>query len=440
MTAKRNTKGKGRLTRVKIGPAVKLGRRLLGSHVSARTQRLRLLGDFPTPQPNGDDRPEPPPPLIPPDIGFQLRGKIGARVFEECLSQERQDEIRAALEEKFQQDFENARVIVSCASKRGQPFVLSIGIWTSPGMTSEQDLRDGLNALDLLQDSQTVALYLTASYIKRLVFQSWNRMPKRWNHDGKEDENGSVHLTGLSASLKSPNQVITKVSGFDDSTLPDVDFTLTVTDTLTAASGLPHCEKTKSDLNVDTDRLFLLGFLSLMLGNFLLGVFFLGQGIVAAGKDLERKEGGVGCALAEQIPRDILLEVDPQTGFGKLHFIYSQLEVRPAGIFAAGVYLPEPRDPLVFIEGPTTVSVRAELGQGRARYSMRTVDLREPLEIRWTSGGRGNSEAIFFDIHGPSGETLSKRVGVHVRDADGLEAEKQITVKIKLSGGQGQPL
>jgi len=230
------------------------------------------------------------------------------------------------------------------------------------------------------------------------------------------------------------------VTGFDDSTLPDVDFTLTVTDTLTAGGfGNIQCA-TKSKLD-DDDFLFLELVLSTILGSIPLFLFFLVQVAVAEGANFERKEGGVGCVLADQIPSDVLFKIDPATdfgSFGKLNFLYTQLEITSAGVFAGGIYLPARRDPAVSIEGPTSVTIVAELGETSRRYHARTTDLREPL-FQWTPQGTGESPSILFDTHKPGGISSSEQITVHVQDADGLEAGDEITVKIKITGGQGQP-
>ena len=89
-------------------------------------------------------------------------------------------------------------------------------------------------------------------------------MPKRLDGDGNPDKNGSVHLTGFSVSFDSPDRVVTRVTGFDERPWPDVSFTVTATDTLSADGVNLHCDS-DLDLDVDTSWIsFLAGFFSLV--------------------------------------------------------------------------------------------------------------------------------------------------------------------------------
>lgn len=218
--------------KLKIRPSEEPRRRLLGSHVSRRTLRLLERGEFPPFEPNGGEEPPiPPVRTIVPDIGIQLRGLAPGIP---CPNHERQENIRSTIEDQVQEEHADAIVFVNCSKTPGEPFIFSIGVWTSPGAASEEDLLEGLQALDILRDGQTSAIFLTRANIKSEAQRVWNEMPKRWNHDGKDDDDGSVHLTGFTCALQTPNIVITRVTGFDTSTWPDVDFTMTITDPLVA--------------------------------------------------------------------------------------------------------------------------------------------------------------------------------------------------------------
>lgn len=176
--------------------------------------------------------------------------------------------------------------------------------------------------------------------------------------------------------------------------------------------------------------------LTLIVAGILPSLFFFAQGIAAEFADPER-EGGVGCALAAQIFPVILFEIDPDTDIGKLDFFYDKVEVTSAGLFAGGTYLPGVRNPRVFIEGPTFISVPVQQQKTRRTYRVQTVDLREPA-IQWTPGGSGRTQEIEFDTTGlPAGTPLSQQITVRVTDADGLEAQNGISVGIEITGPPG---
>jgi hypothetical protein len=78
----------------------------------------------------------------------------------------------------------------------------------------------------------------TSALIRRQAFDTWNnpiKTPKRRNGDGDPDPNGPIHLTAF--AVEGPNKVVTRIFGFDERRWPDVDFVLTITDTLSAEGG-----------------------------------------------------------------------------------------------------------------------------------------------------------------------------------------------------------
>jgi hypothetical protein len=353
----------------------------------------------------------------------------------------RRQQIEDAIRAEVQKDSSGAEVLLDLSPGDEGPLLASLGIWTSPGDATAAMLKAGLRALDLLSDAPgatRAGVFLRAGYIKQAAADSFETAAKRYNHDGEADPEGSTHLTGIDVSFVAPQFVITRLTGFDDSTWPDVPLKITITDKLSVpADGEGRIEcGTDAKVDVDSSFLFLSGALSTLLGNIVFAAAFVLQGILAELSEgpLDREEGGAGCAAAGDIPTSVPFPIT--NGLGKLVFDYdagSGVRVTSGGIFALGRWSLGVRDPAVFIAGPSAVTIPS-LGKARRRYRIDPVDLRADFEILWSNGDTTPQTTVEFRGGGlPDGAKFTQPIAVNVTDADGLTAaaEKQIVVQIK---------
>lgn len=393
---------------------------------------IRLLGSFSTPvslrpidddeSPSPDDDPPPPPPPPPavaaPDFGFQ---------FAPCLTPALRGQLEAAVRQAFGAA---ADVRVGCIAGTER-----IGVWLRP-LTPAMDssARDrGLQRLALIGPGETFGSFVNAALIRSRAQQAWDAMPKRLNGEGRPDPGGPVHLTGFSLSFVRPNRVVTKISGYDERPWPDVDFTLTITDTIGVSGRSITCES-DTDLAVDTS------WINALTAIFLLtlpplGIVFLVERIIIASIDDPDLGAGVGCRAAAMIPGEILIP-----GGLKVVLLYNRAEASAGGLFAGGTYVVVPRIAEVAVSGPSQVAIDAGERSLRRTYSARRlVDLREPLRFAWTAEGfpadRTAAEtAVNFSLGATSaGQMLTRDVAVTVTDADGLVARDELTVSIRVT-------
>jgi hypothetical protein len=236
-------------------------------------------------------------------------------------------------------------------------------------------------------------------------------------------------------SFGSPNQVITRIDGFDERPWPDVDFRFITTDTLSLSGGQVRCDSQRN-LDVDTSWLnFLAGLFLVLLPP--LGTIFLVERIII-GSDTPETNTGVGPGIAALIPREILISSSQ-----KVVVSYSRLEVSNGGIFAGGSFAVTPRIPEVTITGSSKISVAEGTASLTRNYSLRTDDLRPPLQITWSGEGFALSPSVettgfHFDLAGAEvGEVLTRRVAVQVTDADTLVSSAELLVSIYVTPDDG---
>ena len=212
-----------------------------------------------------------------------------------------------------------------------------VGIWLQA--TSGRDdaaARDrGLAALSLLQSGETFAVMISADTIYHEAINEWNGYPKRLNSDGKPDPNGRVYLTGFGVDFQSPNKVSSTISGYYDQPywiFPDVDFTLTTTDTLSVSGGRVKCQSVE-DFDKDTT------WLHILTGAFLgfyppLGLVYGIDDIIASATDApDVKQGSLGCPAAIKYFKESIMI---PSGFN-VTFTYTRVTASwTAGIVAGG--------------------------------------------------------------------------------------------------------
>jgi hypothetical protein len=344
-------------------------------------------------------------------------------------------DLKAALISALQEAFgTDADVRYLCLVGKG-----TIAIWLRSSVSaSDSDARDrGLQRLNLLRPGENFALFENASFIRRSALEKWDSMSKRLNGDGNADPNGPIHLTSFSVAFRDPDRVLTIVEGFDERPWPDVDFKLTISDTLSVSGGEFHCE---SDRHLDVDT----SWLNFLTGVFLfafppLGITFLAERIIISTVDVPEGQSGVGCQAMQLIPGEIMIR-----GGLKIIVYYNRINVSSGGIFAGGTAAPVPRSPVVSIRGRTQLSVDLNSPTKASPYAIVTDDLLEPLQIAWTPDGTvltpgAVSTFICFNTAGSvAGQVLTKRVAVRVTDRDNLSATAEIIVRIHITDPEAE--
>jgi hypothetical protein len=394
--------------------------RLRGSHSSrapfpppVALRKKDTDDDFPGPDDDPLPPPPPPPPVSAPDMALQLNV---------CLPPDQNtaivDAVRAALDPNA-----DVRTICRNGSQR-------IGIWLRPAVsTTDNEARDrGLQAVNILGAGEQLTFFINAALVRRNAAASFDKQPKRLNGDGVADEDGPVHLNGLRVDFKSPNQILSVIDGFDERPWPDVDFTYTITDTLTVSGGRVNVT-TSNDIDVDSS------WINFLTGLFLfvfppLGVVFLVERIIIAAADTPQFGSGAGASAAQLIPAEILIP-----GGLKVVASYSRIEVSQGGIFAGGTFDVVGRVPEVSISGPAQISVVEGATSVARSYSIRTDDLRPPLSVHWSGEGIANPSTaettnFRFSLGNAQVGQVTKRISVQVTDADGLTASADRMVSI----------
>jgi hypothetical protein len=392
--------------------------RLRGSHSSQ--QPIRAVARLRRPRDDDgepEEPPSPPPAVSTPDLALQISF---------CLPAELNDAIVSAVRQAIDP---NADVRTACVNGTQR-----IGVWLRPFVNDEdnQARSRGLQRLNVIGAGETLTFFINSALIRRQALEGWNAAPKRLNGDGDPDPNGPIHLTGFSLSFESPNRVVTRVDGFDERPWPDVDFRLTTTDTLSLSGGQVRCDSQR-DLDVDTSWLnFLTGLFLILLPP--LGIVFLVERIIVASGDAPETDAGAGCGATALIPREILIP-----GSQKVVASYSRLEVASGGIFAGGSFVVIPRSPEATITGPAQISVVEGTASLTRTYSLRTEDLRPPLQIAWSGEGfplhaSAETTGFRFNLAGAQvGQVVTRRVAVRVTDADGLVGSAELIVRIHVT-------
>jgi hypothetical protein len=431
---------------------------MLGSRVDRPTSRRIRPGSFPLFDPNGVEEPPIVFGVVPPDIGFQIKIPLSLDIVDLDA-----DGLESLLQRELSKDFSDLEVRVSITEEEDSRQLLSAGVWVSPGSATEESLQDGLAALDLFGDEPTLAtafaLFLSGAYIKRQTRVQWDAKGKRFNAKGKADENGSVHLTGLQVRIESPTdrdeilrvtgRVVSTLTGYDDRTFPDVNFTITIVDGLlvdeNSTDGRIEC-RTESDLDIHNDFFYVATIASALLGGILGGIMTLifgAQAILTGERDLDREEGAAGCALAAGLPLQIL--IPKSFGIEKLEFSYESVSTTQVGLFAGGRWNIAARTPAVSIVGPSLVQIRVTQTKTKQRFGISSIDLRgdrSDLDIAWSNGETGPDATFEFSSTGlPVGSTRTERISLQVKDMDDveIEAEKDIVIEITDVGGPGGP-
>ena len=403
-------------------------KRILGSHPSVHGLYTRK--PLPPRHPDGGG-PEPwepgdwvrPIQVATPDVGLQFRP---------CLTADLQEQLIDALQLAFGVD---ADIRYDCLESKG-----TIGLWALPaGAEDVSEARDrGLARLDLLVGNETFAFFLNASYVRRMFQDEWERMPKRLDGSGRADSGGPVHLTGASLRLVSPNRVVVTVEGYDERPWPDVDFTFTVTETISVANGQIHSE---IDENLDVDTSWIHALTGIFTVLFLpLGIVFAVQSILIASAEAADTGSSAFPGVASIIPQQVMIP----NGL-KIVANYTRLAISSGGVFVGGTYSLMARTAEVDIVGPAQVTIPIVGGITRRTYRVETADLLPPLQFEWDSesdvsfSNRYSAHPrVTFAAVGQPGQSVTRTLSVSVRDGDGVAGEDELAVRIQLQPQGGE--
>lgn len=313
-----------------------------------------------------------------------------------------------------------------------------IGIWNRPSTSASVDpARDrGLAAVSAIDPGEQFAVWINADSVRNQAQSAWSAAPKRFDHEGQPADDGPIHLTSLDVAFSAPDNVVTTVKGYDETTWPAVDFTLTATDRIVTSAF--HIQvMSESQLETDATWFNALTGIFVALGFLLSPVFFLpalGFAIESAvvtniHPDIHRS--GVGALVARSLPQEIMIQ-----GGRKLEPVYHRVDVNSGGLIAAGQVLVLNRTPSVSIESLPRISVPAGASTVTRTFKAIAQDLRGRLTVAWTGDGSaspadGKSTSVTFSTNGVTrNHPVNKHVTVHVTDRDGLTASASTSVQL----------
>jgi hypothetical protein len=385
--------------------------------------------------------------------------------FRPCLEDDQVDKAVRTLRRSLRDPVTLAEpdVRATCVAAGGGG-IQTIGVWLNPlpldlpwsaVLRRVQDAarNRGLRSVMMLGVNESFAWSASRGFFSTLRDRTWESMPHQIDVDGDADEDGPITLRRISYSLIAPDAIRTTVYGtyeeivdvgIDDLVL-DFDFRLRQTDTISIDDLGKLRIESESDLHVDT------GMLDWLIG--LIVVHFPPIGMDAE-QWLDAAEGGAidlgsatfGSLIVAAAPDKIMLEGELGLKLDYEHWRFEVAETEVTG--GGGVNLVR-RDPVVTISGPRSANVSTRTVS--FRYSMVPDDLRstgdEPLQIEWTADGVVSDPTawvtdIEFEVPvdvGP-GEETEKAVRVQVTDADGLEAVRAITLRIRYDPGGRPPI
>jgi hypothetical protein len=442
-----------------------------------------LLGSVPTrlarpsrrpPIDDDEDGPEPPPPpngpVSPsvPDIAVQLRHPSGQP---DCLDEiDGFEDIEALLARgvlealgdvstssglQCVRSYPDAEALVACVP-HGDRSATTVAVWTVPA-TSDRDREArllGLQRIDLLEETESLGIFVNASFIRRIVADEFECQPKRYSGSGRPDRDGPIHITGHTVEFTAPDRVTLQIRGYDERPWPDVSFTISVVDTLNAESGggLPKvvCDTVVSEPNIDASWVNAATFVATGVLVHFSPLYLAVQNIrdiLAAhpfGDHSAPEVGGAGCAVALTFFQSEFAIPGGQ----KLVIFYTRTPVTSGGMFATGGYLLAARDPHVTILGPRQLAVNVS-GPGvvSAMYRVTGSDLRGDVSIQWTpNGGRSTTPTLaatnvawMRPTGADVGDIVMRRLNVRVEDEDGLVAGANIEVEIHVVEPSTEP-
>jgi hypothetical protein len=382
-----------------------------------------------------------------PDIGLRI---VGPPPGPPCLDAADVASFQENLSKALMSEFPGAYIDSVCVGVTRDEQATAFGVWVTPPASEEQRQRmhRGLLELGGRVPGQTISFFLNARLFSRLAAKAWNSpdMHKRLDGNGIPQLDGSIHLTDLKVSMRPPDTLVTTVTGFDDSPLPDADFTITIAETYKVDQFDGKLSYTPAQtLDVDTGLSTVVA-AALALTVFASGWFAL-PFIYAVFRTVrlhQAEEEGVSAqkGAGSTVTDHFLLPAIPIPRGKKLPINYvGKVDVTSFGLFTGGLLLPEaPRMPSIGLEGPS--SIQSAMGQGlvKGHYHAEVADLLGPVAYTWTSDGEvigeGVQVTVLFDTP-PSGQSHTRHVGVTATDSDGMVVSQTVAVQISTVSHQG---
>lgn len=400
-------------------------------------------------EPEPEEDPSLPPVTFwPPDLGIQIA--LGDLCPIDVI---REIFVNNSVRDIFTQWFPSAEVLSSCDGDG----TLRIGLWIDVAANDEerQIKSDSLGSLNLFEDSETIGLFLKNSFVRRFAQAEFNLMPKRIDEYGRLNHtSGPVHLESLSVRTVLPNQIITEIRGYDDRPWPDIDFKVTITDTLEVSEpGSVRCGTNTSQIRTiacsssskvhvsEFDKVVavILGLLTLPAAP--IAAYLFSQLAEAASGNVDI-DGGLGCALANFANRPIplpALATDNQRS--QIVTSFTRREITNVGVFAHGTWQLCQRFPRLIISGPRSVEAYVDDATVTLRYSVTTQETYGEVSPAWSAGNahvhtpNGLTTLITFPLFSePSkGSAFERTVSVSGTDGDGRIPRTSIMLRIRLT-------
>jgi hypothetical protein len=315
-----------------------------------------------------------------------------------------------------------------------------MGVWfAAPGDQEELLARErGLTHVSVLAGGQNYGIFLSRGLLQRGLRRALENLPsKRLDTAGNFDPGGPIHVTDVSLELLPPDKIRTMIHGFDDRPVPDVDFRIIVTDTLSVENNRVVCADTRRHFDADGGLLAVLSALSAPTA---LMWFFLAERVAVEILGAAPAATPVDCWVQALVPISI-----PISGGRKFTLFWRTARVTHAGleVASAGVAFEfGPRSPALDVLGPRIVVDRRGLGVVRSTYRTRMVDMRGPVRVEWFLDGHllpGDDDLLARTINFRTtpGRTEVIELRVRVVDADGLAAGDRLAVTVQGLRPQG---
>ncbi len=370
-------------------------------------------------------------PLLPvPDLAIQIKDLRPGNP--PCFSDSDRTMLIQLVTSSLPADFFPAPdVRTACWMPGGVATAFTIAVWAHAPRPHTQDLaaRDRATAALSVSGGAPWAVFLSASFIRRVASQAFANAPHRYDETaGTPDEGGAIHLTGIQVDFDADHgEVVTTISGYDDSPSPDVSFKLVVTDTLRSLGGTLWCgSKTEVDPDKKAEAYAIVEGILLGIGTLMMPYLIPLTGLVIA-NDLNAvgghgtpSIGGAGCLATAMIPSDV-----PLPAHQRIVFNYLQPKVAATGVVYAGGYAEDARQPRIAIGGPTQLVADVKQGQTGALFAADPVETRGTVSYTWSGDMAINRPhdrtiAVVLPTRGaPAGSIVKHRIAVDATDADG---------------------
>jgi hypothetical protein len=313
-------------------------------------------------------------------------------------------------------------------------------------------------------------IYIGAGLVRNLAQAAFDSMPHRLDGGGAPTPDGPIHVTSLSVdfvesdvSSTANHTVKTYITGYDERPWPDVGFTITLTDELTADPTLHAISTSNTDTN-GWDEFFAV---ALFIPAFVLAVFpptaflLLNDLDALTNQPNTSNTGGVGAGILATIPTEIAL---PHTGGlenpignaglprfafrrppgpldeqrSKLVIEYGVPIVNASGIYVSGRPTVHDRVPSVTIVGPSTLVIGPAATQTFGQFGIAATDFYGKLSVTWTSEGEltitspNERGTLILFPRGTArpGDHFQRVIKVRVSDLDGTVAAASFIVTV----------